>query len=114
MPEFWNALYARNNGDTSGDDSESTHSAQGPVEEQLRIILKNWQYQHHDWNGHDILKVALQLLLEDRTAGRVPPQNIAIMCTLVAKILKEVADSTHKLRQVEWTAHMDQQIWQQH
>ena len=98
LPDMWSAVARREAEDTGSDSSESWCDTRKPGEDELRAILKSWQLRNLDWNGHDIFKVSLEVLLEERAAGRVPPRNIGIMTTLVGHILKEVADSVDQLR----------------
>ena len=79
----------------------------------MRAILKSWQLRNRDWNGHDIYKVSLELLLEDRISGRVPLKNVSIMSTLVGRILNDVADSFESLRSQDSEKGLEQREGQE-
>ena len=97
LPHLWSDVALKEAEDTSGSSSESWRDTRRPGEDELRAILKGWQLKNLDWNGHDIFKVALDGLLEERTAGRVHPQNIGIMSTLVGQLMCLVADTIAKI-----------------
>ena len=91
LPDMWSAMARQETEDTGSDSSESWCDTREPGEEGLRAILKSWQLRNLDWNGHDIFKVSLEILLEERTAGRVPLRSIGIMSTSGQHFLRYTA-----------------------